>query len=247
MNQPQMGAPVNPWMMETGSIIFWSILVVVTLLLTWKNGKLPLVGLCLIAATSSFWQEFFGDWGAYVAWNPAFARLPFWGEMAYTTPVKPLFIPYSWGWWFAVSLPLLVTLVSWLGRKLPAIFTNWLALLIAFNTASINADARVREHATMFAFGLPVRAVLAQDVTESCLIGLLGTATGLLTGWLLLDWLITDLLPSTLPDLRLLVPVSGTTLVLALLMGVVAVSLAPVLTLRRLLRMDIPSALRVVE
>ena len=29
-----------------------------------------------------------------------------------------------------------------------------LALLIAFNTASINADERAREEATMFAFGL---------------------------------------------------------------------------------------------
>jgi hypothetical protein len=52
--------------------------------------------------------------------------------MPFTTPVKPLFIPFSWGWWFAVSLPLLVTLVSWLGQKLPKFSTNWLSLLIAF-------------------------------------------------------------------------------------------------------------------
>ena len=128
----QMAPPVNPWMMETGSIYFWCALVVVTILLTWKNKRLPLVGLCLIAATSSFWQEFFGDWGAYVAWNPAFARLPFWGEMPFTTPVKPLFIPFSWGWWFAVSIPFLVTLVSWLGQKFPKLSTNLLSLLIAF-------------------------------------------------------------------------------------------------------------------
>ena len=35
--------------------------------------------------------------------------------------------------------------------------TLLLALLIAFNTASISADERTREHATMFAFGLPPR------------------------------------------------------------------------------------------
>jgi putative ABC transport system permease protein len=32
-----------------------------------------------------------------------------------------------------------------------------LALLIAYNAASINADERARERATLFAFGLPTR------------------------------------------------------------------------------------------
>jgi putative ABC transport system permease protein len=31
-----------------------------------------------------------------------------------------------------------------------------LILLIAFNSTAINADERAREHATMFAYGLPV-------------------------------------------------------------------------------------------
>jgi hypothetical protein len=132
MRTGQMGAPVNPWMMETGSIIFWCVLLVVSAAIALRSGRLPLVGLCLIAATTSFWQEFFGDWGAYVAWNPHFARLPFWGEMPYTTPVKPVFIPFSWGWWFAVSIPLLVALIGWLGRKLPRVSTTALSFLIAF-------------------------------------------------------------------------------------------------------------------
>src|SRR3546814_4005169 len=100
MQNGQMGETVNPWMMETGSIIFWSALLALGILWTVRTRRLPLVLLCLIGATSSFWQEFFGDWGVYLDWNPDFDRLPFWGEMAYTTPVKPLFIPFSWGWWF---------------------------------------------------------------------------------------------------------------------------------------------------
>ncbi len=131
-NNGPMGDPVNPWMMETGSIIFWCAILAVTAILAVRSGRLPLVLLCLIGATTSFWQEFFGDWGAYVAWNPHFDRLPFWGTMAYTTPVKPLFIPFSWGWWFAVSIPLLVALVGWVGRKLPTVSTNLLSFLIAF-------------------------------------------------------------------------------------------------------------------
>ncbi len=122
-----------------------------------------------------------------------------------------------------------------------------LALLIAFNTASINADDRAREHATMFAFGLPARAVMTTEVVESLLVGLLGTALGVLGGWLLLRWLVTSLLPGTVPDLGIVTDVATRTLVLAVLMGVIAVAAAPVLTARKLLRMDIPSTLRVVE
>ena len=84
-----------------------------------------------------------------------------------------------------------------------------LALLIAFNTASINADDRARQHATMFAFGLPTRSVVGMEVVESLLIGVLGTAIGLLGGWLLLDWLVTSLLPTTLPDLGIVTALWG--------------------------------------
>jgi hypothetical protein len=131
-NASPMGDPVNPWMMESGSLWLWGALVALTLIWTLKDKRIPLFGLVLIAATSSFWQEFFGDWGAYVAWNPAFARLPLWGAMAYTTPVKPLFIPFSWGWWFAISIPLLVALVRWLHRKFPTVPIGLLAMLTAF-------------------------------------------------------------------------------------------------------------------
>jgi hypothetical protein len=127
-----MGAPVNPEVMETGSLWLWGILVLLTVIWTLKDRRLPLFGLVLIGGTSAFWQEFFGDWGAYLAWNPAFARLPLWGDMPFTTPVKPLFIPFSWGWWFAVSIPLLVTLVRWLRAKLPQFSIPVLALSTAF-------------------------------------------------------------------------------------------------------------------
>ncbi len=122
-----------------------------------------------------------------------------------------------------------------------------LALLIAFNAASISADDRARENATMFAFGYPLRSVVALEVAESLLVGLIGTATGLLGGWLLLDWLITGLLPATLPNLAIVTALAGQTVLIAVLLGVLAVALAPLLTVRKLRRMDIPSTLRVVE
>jgi putative ABC transport system permease protein len=122
-----------------------------------------------------------------------------------------------------------------------------LALLIAFNSASINADERARDYATMFAFGLPTRTVLRMAVVEGTVIGILGTAVGVLVGWLLLGWLVTSLIPQTFPDLGIVTYIAPRTLVIALVLGVVVVALAPLLTARKIRRMDIPSTLRVME
>ena len=122
-----------------------------------------------------------------------------------------------------------------------------LALLIAFNSTAINMDERARENATMFAYGLPTGRVLMVSVVESLIIGVLGTIAGVFAGRLLLEWLLRVLLPSTFPDIGMVVALFASTLLTALLFGVAAVAAAPVLTLRRLRRMDIPSTLRVME
>ncbi len=122
-----------------------------------------------------------------------------------------------------------------------------LALLIAFNSTAINMDEHARENATMFAFGLRVRAVLGVAIAESVVIGVIGTALGVLFGRLLLEWLVRGLIPETFPDVGIDVHLAASTVATAIGFGVVAVAIAPVFTLRRLRRMDIPSTLRVVE
>lgn len=122
-----------------------------------------------------------------------------------------------------------------------------LALLIAFNSASINMDERAREHATMFAFGVPVRTVLRMAIVENFILGVLATALGVLLGYVLLGAIIETRIPTTLPDLDVVPEVSGTTLVISVVLGVLAVSMAPLLTLRKLLRMNVPSTLKVME
>lgn len=122
-----------------------------------------------------------------------------------------------------------------------------LAVLIAFNSTSISADERRREHATMFAFGLPVRTVMGLTIVESAIVGALGTLLGVVVGRLLLQWLITVLIPQTVPDIAIVVDVAPSTYLIAAGLGTLAVALAPVLTVRRFRRMDIPATLRVVE
>jgi putative ABC transport system permease protein len=127
------------------------------------------------------------------------------------------------------------------------LFILLLTLLIAYNATSINTDERRREHATLFAFGLPLRRVLRMDIAEGLLIGLLGTAIGVAGGAVVLQWITTALIGSTMPEIGLDVAVSGQTFATAIILGVVAVAIAPFLTVRRLRRMDIPGTLRVVE
>jgi putative ABC transport system permease protein len=122
-----------------------------------------------------------------------------------------------------------------------------MAMLIAFNSTSINVDERRRESATMFAFGVPVRSAVRSNVTESLLTGVLGIAVGIGVGRLLVTWMTQGLMADTVPDIGVVPEVAVGTLVTAVVLGVVAVVLAPLLTVRKLRRMDIPSTLRVVE
>ena len=126
-------------------------------------------------------------------------------------------------------------------------FALVLALLMAFNSSSISIDERAREHATMFAFGVPLATTIRLAVTEGLLMGLVATAVGVLAGLALTGWVVRGIVPDTFPDLGLVVSLSTGSLAAAILLGTAAVALAPVLTARRMRRMDVPSTLRVVE
>jgi putative ABC transport system permease protein len=122
-----------------------------------------------------------------------------------------------------------------------------LALLIAFNASRITVEERRRDHATMRAFGLPVRSVMIVIMKESVIVGLLATVIGVAAGTWVLDWMLQSLATRTLPDFGIARHLSPTTLLVAMLIGVVAVTVAPLLLVRRISKMDVPSTLRVME
>lgn len=99
----------------------------------------------------------------------------------------------------------------------------------------------------MLAFGLPTRTVLGMATTEALVIGVLATALGIVGGYLLLSWMAATTIAKTLPDIGLIAALAGGTVLWAFVLGVITVSLAPLLTTRRLCRLDIPATLRVVE
>ena len=122
-----------------------------------------------------------------------------------------------------------------------------LALLIAFNTSSISIDERLREHATMFAFGISPLRALSMAVIESGVIGIASTLLGLLGGYLFMAWTLQVTSEDVSPDLLVPPVITGSTVAIALALGALAVAAAPLLNYRKLRNMDIPSTLRVME
>jgi putative ABC transport system permease protein len=99
----------------------------------------------------------------------------------------------------------------------------------------------------MFAFGLRPRVVLRIEILDSLVLGLLATGAGLALGAVILRWITGSLVSETMPDLGVDPVVAGGTLLAAGAAGLLALGLAPLLTSRRLRRMDVPATLRVME
>ena len=126
-------------------------------------------------------------------------------------------------------------------------FVVLLLLLIAFNTASINADERARDHATMFAYGVPVRRVIANLSMEGLLLCTAAAVLGVLFGFALLLWMVLYLMPTAIPEIGPLVSVNPIEMALYFAVALIAVALAPVFSARKMNKMSIPGTLRVME
>lgn len=131
--------------------------------------------------------------------------------------------------------------------RIVQVIVLFMAFLIAFNSTSINVDERVREIATMFAFGLPIRTVTRMQIVENIMIGVFGTIIGIGLGWVLLQRFLAARVEDQLEEINLIITLSPTTVLLSVLLGVLVVALTPILSIRRMIRMDIPSTLRYVE
>ncbi len=131
--------------------------------------------------------------------------------------------------------------------RIVGLITLGLAVLVAFTSTSVSFDERRREFATMFASGLPPRTGLRVATIESVLCGIAGTAVGVGIGLLVAGWVVHVLLPDTFPELSARTVLTTQTAAATLLVGVLATAVAPLLTYRRMRRMDLSATLRVVE
>jgi putative ABC transport system permease protein len=123
----------------------------------------------------------------------------------------------------------------------------FLAFLIAYNATTINVDDRIREIATMFAYGLPPRTVLRIQMSENLILGAAGTVIGLGLGYLILEYFMAARMESMFESIGLEVTVAPLTLLIIVLLSTGVVALTPVVSFRRLRKLNIPNTLRVME
>ncbi|MBL8165780.1 MAG: FtsX-like permease family protein, partial [Anaerolineae bacterium] len=109
-----------------------------------------------------------------------------------------------------------------------------LALLIAYNSTSINLDERAREMATMFAYGVRVRTVLRVAATENLLASILGTLVGCGVGILLMVFMLTQVFATVMRDIEVTTSMELLTLGAAVLVGVLVAVLTPLLNIGKM-------------
>lgn len=85
---------------------------------TVRHRRLSITTLGLVAGTSMWWSEWFGDWGAYLLYNPHYDLIP-WGSSTWTTPNKPWWMVPAYGAYYAVGIPGSLKLVGWVRRVRP--------------------------------------------------------------------------------------------------------------------------------
>lgn len=126
-----IGDPIAPWAFDVGSPIVWAVIALVCIRQAKRDGALSFTALVLISGTSMHWQEWYGDWGAYLLYNPEFWLFD-WGATQWTTPNKPAAVLFAYGWYYAAVFPAILAAVAWLRRRLP----HWsrLATLVAVAT-----------------------------------------------------------------------------------------------------------------
>ena len=122
-----------------------------------------------------------------------------------------------------------------------------IAVLIAYNSTVINIDDRQREIATMLAFGVRLRRIILVEIGENVILGAIGTVLGAVLGWWVLERMMLTRMETMLEEIQFVVTVRPFSVIAAVTLGVGFVALTPLISARKLRRIDVPSTLRVLE
>ncbi len=103
-----LAAPVGHRVYEVGIIACAALILGLGVRQSVHAGRLSTLLLMSFAAGTAFWQETYGDWGAYLLYSERFAHYG-WGDAMWTSPVKP--------WWVIAGYvvfytPLFLTLTA---------------------------------------------------------------------------------------------------------------------------------------
>lgn len=93
--------PLFKWTFEIVGPLIWVALAVFFASTCIKRKELTLPTLVFIGGTTMWWQEWYGDWGAYVLYNPHLALIPGY-DWPLTSPNKPWAVIPAYGWFYAL-------------------------------------------------------------------------------------------------------------------------------------------------
>ena len=93
--------PVLGWLFEVIGPLIWLALAAFFAYTCFKRRELTLPTLVFIGGTTMWWQEWYGDWGAYVLYNPHLALIPGY-DWPLTSPNKPWAVIPAYGWFYAL-------------------------------------------------------------------------------------------------------------------------------------------------
>jgi hypothetical protein len=104
MNQQ---APIAAWAFEILGPLIWVALAANYVVRCRRAGSLTVPALVFIGATTMWWQEWYGDWGGYVLYNPHLHLIPGY-RWPLTSPNKPWAVIPAYGWFYGlVYFPLI--------------------------------------------------------------------------------------------------------------------------------------------
>lgn len=118
---PALGGIRAGWLIEVIGPIIAIVAAAFLVRQTLRTRQLSVAALMFIGTTTMFWQEFYADWGCFLYYNSGFVDIPFWGHTPYTTPNKPLFVIFGYGWFFAGSFPALLAILTRLKATRPQV------------------------------------------------------------------------------------------------------------------------------
>ena len=104
------------WIFEVLGPLVWLGLGAYCVTRSWRDRRLTVTMLLFISATSMFWQEFYGDWGAFLLYNPDF-HLMGWKSSTWTTPNKPWAVLPAYGWYYTIVYPLMLRWIHTLRER----------------------------------------------------------------------------------------------------------------------------------
>lgn len=93
--------PFAPWVFEVAGPILWVLLAVMYVRQCRRAHALTVPALVFIGATSMFWLEWYGDWAAYLLYNPHLHLIHGWNAPL-TSGNKPWAVLPAYGWFFGL-------------------------------------------------------------------------------------------------------------------------------------------------